>query len=68
MGAGGNKISVPVSSGVSGTPTGYTINGKGWGHGVGMSQMGAIGMADAGKNYTEIIQHYFTGVQITQLN
>lgn len=40
------------------------IRGSGWGHAVGMSQWGAKGMADAGKTYTEIIEHYFTGVRI----
>lgn len=45
-------------------PTVYTFNGKGWGHGVGMSQWGAKGLADAGYNYRQIIKHYYTGVEI----
>ena len=40
------------------------ITGRGWGHGVGMSQYGARGMAEAGFSYREILQHYFTGVII----
>jgi len=44
--------------------TGITINGRGWGHGVGMSQFGANGMAQAGYNFREILQHYYTGVEI----
>lgn len=40
------------------------INTKGFGHGVGMSQFGANGMAQAGKTYEEIVQHYYSGVQI----
>ena len=40
----------------------------GYGHGVGMSQTGADAMAKQGKNAEEIIQHFYTGVQITQLN
>lgn len=36
-----------------------TIYGKGYGHGVGMSQWGAIGMAADGYKYDEIIEHYF---------
>lgn len=40
------------------------INTKGFGHGVGMSQFGANGMAQAGKTYKEIVQHYYSGVQI----
>ncbi|MBM7690704.1 stage II sporulation protein D [Peribacillus deserti] len=38
---------------------------KGFGHGVGMSQYGANGMAQQGKTYKNIIQHYYKGVQIT---
>ncbi|MGI6731793.1 MAG: stage II sporulation protein D [Anaerovoracaceae bacterium] len=36
----------------------------GYGHGVGMSQWGANGMAQAGYNYKEILSHYYTGVEI----
>lgn len=36
----------------------------GYGHGVGMSQFGADYMADNGKNYTEILSHYYTNIQI----
>jgi stage II sporulation protein D len=41
------------------------INTKGYGHGVGMSQYGANGMAAAGKTYKDIVKHYYTGVSIT---
>lgn len=37
---------------------------KGYGHGVGMSQTGADSMAKEGKNYEEIIKHFYTGVEI----
>ncbi|NMH73870.1 stage II sporulation protein D [Bacillus sp. RO2] len=40
------------------------ITTKGFGHGVGMSQYGANGMALEGKNYTQIISHYYKDVQI----
>lgn len=43
------------------------IETKGWGHGVGMSQYGADGMAKEGKNYQEIIMHYYNGVQISSI-
>lgn len=42
----------------------YQISGKGHGHGVGMSQWGANEMAKKGKNYQEIIKHYYTGTSI----
>ncbi|MEG2348158.1 MAG: stage II sporulation protein D [Clostridia bacterium] len=37
---------------------------RGYGHGVGMSQYGANSMAASGKNYKEILKHYYTGIQI----
>lgn len=37
---------------------------RGYGHGVGMSQYGANGMANSGYNYKDIIKHYYTGVKI----
>ena len=36
----------------------------GTGHGVGMSQLGAITMADEGKTYDEILKHYYSGVEL----
>lgn len=40
---------------------------KGYGHGVGMSQWGANVMAKEGKTYKEILKHYYTGIEITNL-
>ena len=40
------------------------IKNKGYGHGVGMSQYGAQGMALEGYNYEDILKHYYTGVEI----
>ena len=40
---------------------------KGYGHGVGMSQTGADTMAKQGKNYEEIIKHFYYGVEITNM-
>ncbi|GGE28357.1 stage II sporulation protein D [Pullulanibacillus camelliae] len=42
-----------------------SITTKGYGHGVGMSQYGANGMANAGKNYQDIVKYYYKGVKIT---
>ena len=44
-----------------------TFAGRGYGHGVGMSQWGAYGMAEQGKTAEEIIGHYFPGVEIIAL-
>ncbi|WP_167553052.1 peptidoglycan-binding protein [Evansella clarkii] len=41
---------------------------KGFGHGLGMSQWGAYGMAENGYNYRQIIDHYYTGVNIVNEN
>lgn len=41
-----------------------TFHGGGYGHGVGMSQNGVKAMADSGKDYENIIKHYYTGVEI----
>lgn len=43
------------------------FNVKGYGHGVGMSQWGAQGMAEEGFLYYEILKHYYTGVDIKDL-
>ena len=41
-----------------------TVKTKGYGHGVGMSQYGAEGMAREGYNYQDILKHYYTGIEI----
>ena len=43
-----------------------TFDGHGFGHGVGMCQWGAKGMADAGKNYKEILKHYYPDAKIVK--
>lgn len=48
-------------------PDKITFDVIGNGHGVGMSQTGANQMAKEGKNYTEILLHYYTNVQIVKL-
>lgn len=44
------------------------VTTKGFGHGVGMSQYGANGMAAEGKKYTDIVAHYYKGVEIKTMN
>lgn len=46
----------------------YKFIVKGYGHGVGMSQTGANSMAKTGSNYEEIIKHFYTSVEITDIN
>ena len=50
------------------TPTGgFTLHGSGWGHGVGMCQIGAAVMGAEGHSYQEILSHYFPKAQLTKL-
>jgi stage II sporulation protein D len=43
---------------------GWMAWGGGWGHGVGMSQTGAVGMAERGRSYEQILAHYYQGVEL----
>lgn len=44
------------------------VQTRGWGHGVGMSQYGADGMAKEGRDYEEIVHHYYQGITIEQVD
>lgn len=46
----------------------YTFYGKGWGHGVGMCQVGAYGMAFRGWKSDQILKHYYTGIDIVPMS
>lgn len=48
-----------------GPPSSFAISGSGWGHGVGMSQYGAYGQALEGRDAATIVQHYYSGAQVT---
>jgi stage II sporulation protein D len=52
----------------NGRVSGYTFSGRGWGHGVGLCQVGAYGMAIAGANYRDILKKYYTGIKIDKLS
>ena len=45
----------------------FVLRGAGFGHGVGMCQTGAIGMAEAGKPHAEILGHYYRGTHLHRL-
>ncbi len=45
-------------------PHTYTFKGKGWGHGLGMSQWGAKRMAEIGYDFIKILKYYYTGITI----
>lgn len=46
---------------------GWLFVGRGWGHGVGMCQVGAYGMAQRGHSYREILLHYYRGAELARL-
>ena len=46
-------------------PGRFVLTGAGWGHGVGLCQIGAAVMANDGKSYTEILQHYYRGTTVS---
>jgi len=48
--------------------TNVTMVGRGWGHGIGMSQWGAYGYAKHGWTYKEILKHYYTGISLGQVD
>jgi stage II sporulation protein D len=54
----------PVTDGRTQTVAGWKAYGGGWGHGVGMSQTGAVGMAERGRTYEEILRHYYRGIEL----
>jgi SpoIID/LytB domain protein len=45
----------------------FILEGKGWGHGVGLCQIGALGMAISKKSTTSILNHYFPGTKINTI-
>jgi stage II sporulation protein D len=50
-----------------GRAVGFTFAGRGWGHGVGLCQVGAYGLAKQGLTYSEILKAYYTGIELTKL-
>ncbi|MFH1708285.1 MAG: SpoIID/LytB domain-containing protein [Planctomycetota bacterium] len=52
---------------IENTPTAVRFTGSGWGHGVGMCQWGAKGMADAEHDFIRILKYYYTGCGFRKL-
>jgi stage II sporulation protein D len=51
----------------SGVPGRFVLIGAGWGHGVGLCQIGAAVMGEKGYSHEQILKHYFSGVEIKAL-
>ena len=57
-----NRVSIGTRDGI------VRVRGRGWGHGVGMSQWGAHGLALRGASAAEILDHYYTGVSLGEVD
>ncbi len=51
----------------NGAPVHFTLHGAGWGHGVGLCQIGAALIAERGYDFTQILCHYYRGAQLFAL-
>src|SRR5256714_1319105 len=48
-------------------PVSFIFTGRGWGHGVGMCQFGAYGLAKQGLHVEQILKTYYTGIELTKM-
>lgn len=61
----GTAVPAQADTQKSTVPSSFTFNGAGWGHGVGMSQYGAYGMALEGYKAEQILEHYYNPAQLS---
>lgn len=59
-----SAFEVDIERDEAGLPRTVTLTGAGWGHGAGMCQIGALGMAIRGYSCEDIVNHYFDGISI----
>lgn len=59
-----DKLEVDAATGV---PARFELTGAGWGHGVGLCQIGAAMMGEKGYGYDQILTHYYPGANITRI-
>lgn len=52
---------------IGGVPSRFVLHGAGWGHGVGLCQIGAAVMGEKGYKYDEILLHYYRGAEIKKI-
>ncbi|HEX6134741.1 MAG TPA: SpoIID/LytB domain-containing protein [Longimicrobiales bacterium] len=57
----------PVTNPATKEVTGFVAHGGGWGHGVGLSQTGAVGMAEKNATYEQILTHYYRGITLDRI-
>jgi peptidoglycan hydrolase-like amidase len=67
LGLRDSLFSFDIERNAQGDVLGMMIYGRGWGHGVGMCQVGAYGMALDGATYEEILKKYYKGIDLKKL-
>jgi stage II sporulation protein D len=60
----GARVSARGTAKASAPATAFFVSGRGWGHGIGMSQWGAHGFAGRGATYDQILAHYYRGTTL----
>ena len=67
LGLRDSLFSYDIERNAAGAVVGATFFGRGWGHGVGLCQVGAYGMALAGAGYEEILKKYYAGIELQKV-
>src|SRR5215510_4418154 len=67
LGLRDSLFSFDIERNAQGEVLGMTFYGRGWGHGVGMCQVGAYGMALDGATYDQILKKYYRGIELKRL-
>jgi len=67
LGLRDSLFSFDLERNARGAILGMTVYGRGWGHGVGMCQVGAYGMAMEGATFEEILKKYYKGIELRKL-
>jgi stage II sporulation protein D len=67
LGLPDSRCDVRAERDASGRLVAFTATGRGWGHGVGLCQVGAYGMALLGRTSEEILGHYYPGTRVQRL-
>jgi len=67
LGLRDSLFSYDIERNAQGEILGMTFYGRGWGHGVGMCQVGAYGMAMDGATYEQILKKYYKGIELKKL-
>jgi stage II sporulation protein D len=58
------SLAGPAAAGTAVASATFVFTGHGWGHGIGLSQYGALGYAQHGSSYADIVSHYYPGTQL----